>query len=143
MKYQTECPVCKHRVTAYTLPLNESLLRAFISFAEEYLFLGRGLKKKDLHFTNSQYTNFHNLRYFGLIEMDDETQEWHLTSLGQDFYFGESEILSPVAFMNGETLPEEHPAWRTHSGLRRPVRIDSFFPFLYKQRDDYRQEKSY
>lgn len=48
MNFHDTCPHCGRVTTAYTLPLNEGLVRAFIKFADARIRLGRPVKKGEL-----------------------------------------------------------------------------------------------
>lgn len=142
MKYSKTCECCGHKITAYTMPLNQSLVAAFIHFAEKYLKERKGLKKGEIGLTNAQYSNFQNLRHFGIIIQYEKGNEWHLTKFGEDFYYGSTSVLSPAGHLNGETLSESHEAWQFHDKSRRSVFIDDVLPNFYKQRPQYQKEKS-
>ena len=142
MKYHEQCPHCTHLVTAYTLPFNTGMADAFIKFAEKYYDgNGKGIKKGNIGITNTQYSNFQNLRHFGIISQS-EKQEWHLTALGAHFYNADIGIVTPAGHMGGKTLPDDHLAWKTHSGKRTVLYINQFMPIGYKQRSDFKLEKN-
>lgn len=141
MKYSIKCNHCDSQQTAYTLPLNASLVEAFVVFATKYMADRKGIKKGDIGLTNAQYSNFQNLRHFGLIMQMDKGQEWYLTKRGAQFYNGEIKIASPAAHLGGKTLPPNHDAWATHSAPRQLVSIRDVLPDYYKQREEYQNEK--
>ena len=146
MKYSKKCECCGHVVTAYTLPMNEGMIRAFVVFALEYTRkrtkTHTGLKKGEIGLTNTQYSNFQNLRHFGLIHQLDRGGVWHLTEIGWKFFSGQATILTPAAHMGGNTLPPDHPAWKTHPQERRRISIRDVLPEEYKQRPEFQAEKS-
>jgi hypothetical protein len=149
MKYSKKCECCGHVVTAYTLPLNEGMVRAFILFARKYIQAvtdksrkDHMLKKGEIGLTNTQYSNFQNLRHYGLIWQRERGGAWMLTKLGSEFYFGTATILTPAAHMGGNTLPPDHPAWNTHPQPRRTISIRDVLPEEYKQRPEFQAEKS-
>lgn len=147
MKYSEKCQYCGHQRTAYSFPLNKSLLKAFLLFADLAVRnRKRGLKKGDLGLTNSQYSNFQNLRHFGLIEQKEKGREWYLTDLGEQFYYGEASVLSPTGFFSestsGLTIPKDHAAWQTHNEPRIYIKISDVINYEYKQRPEYQQEKA-
>lgn len=130
-------------VHAYTLTLNVSMVRAFKQFADLYLNGSRmPLKKGEIGLTNSQYANFQNLRYFGLIKQHLDSQRWSLTDFGEKFYFGEAQLHLPIAYMASETLPDHHPAWSTFTGSREWKRIDEIDCVPFKTRAEYQEEAS-
>ena len=149
MKYQKKCPCCGHIITAYTISMNKGLAETFYRFANYSINNGNnGLTKKDMELagilkSHSQYTNFHNLQYFGIIHNKSENREvWFLTKKGEAFFYGEISLLNPVAVMENVSLEDNHEAWRTHKGKRIDINIRSILPFEYKRRPDYQAEKS-
>ena len=143
MKYHKSCEYCGHRISAYTIGLNQSQISAFSRFAAKYLENGRKpLLKPAIGLSNAQYTNFHNLVYFGIIFKAPEHDGWYLTELGEKFYYGETDILTPAGFMGGQALSEEHEAWKTHDKPRKLVNIRDLMPLEWKKRPQYQQEKS-
>jgi hypothetical protein len=141
MKYSQTCHHCTHQVTAYTLNLNESMVQAFITFIEKFLEEGRPLKKSEIGLTNSQYTNFPNLRYHGILALDGEGCI-EPTELGMKFYYGEVGLMLPSAHMGGKSLPSDHPAWDTHDKPRQLKYITDLFPTHFKQRPEFAAEKA-
>lgn len=142
MHYFETCQCCGQKKTAYTLPLNGSLVNAFIKFADKYLKDGKGIAKGDIGLTNAQYSNFQNLRHYGIIRQYEKGQDWHLTDTGLAFYYGEKGLNSPIAFMAGETLPDNHPCWATEKNKRNIVRINDVIPGYYKKRPEYQAEST-
>lgn len=142
MKYHEICKCCNHQATAYTLKLNESLASAFIKFAEKFLEDREGINKGDIGLTNPQYSNFQNLRYFGIIEQKEKGRKWYLTDLGEKFYYGETFVKSPIAFMNGVVLPSDHKCWETTDEKIELVSLRERLPEHYKKRPEYQEEKS-
>jgi len=143
MKYHEICDCCGHKITAYTLPLNDEMAKAFIIFAEAYIEGDeKPLKKGEIGLNNTQYSNFQNLRHFGIITQSERGQAWYLTDQGKKFYYGKAFILTPAAHMNSMTLPSGHEAWKTHKGTRRSAKITDYFQPKYKQREEYQEEKS-
>ena len=143
MKYNERCSMCGHQKTAYTISLNEPMALAFVRFAESFMSGGRrGIKKGEIGLSNAQYSNFQNLRHFGIIRQYEKGNEWYLTDFGERFYYGEVGIEDPVAHMDGETLSPSHEAWKSHTGDKRKITINSLIPTHYKSRPEYRAEKS-
>lgn len=142
MNYRTTCPHCGRVVTAYTLHMNEPLCGAFIAFCRQRILLGRPVKKGEIGLTNAQYSNFQNLRHFGLIAQRDKGGPWDVTPVGWAWLRGDTGILSPAAHMSGMTLHDNHPAWATHhTSSRRAVFIRDEFPTLWDQRPVFREQK--
>lgn len=148
MKYTERCQCCGHVKTAYTLPMNEGMVRAFVLFMREFArkktktHAGAGVKKGDIGLSNSQYGNFQNLRHFGLIFQVHKGGPWTPTQLGWNFYLGTATILNPAGHMAGETLAADHAAWNTHPQERRRITIHEVLPEEWKQREEFQQEKS-
>lgn len=144
MKYQEKCECCGHVKVAYTIPMNKSMANAFVKFADRYMENNyTGLKKGKIGLTNSQYTNFQNLRHFGIIEQAEKGGRWHLTALGREFYLNDHPIITPAGHIGGETLPPTHEAWHTHETLRQHISLSSILPERYKQREEYQEEKGF
>lgn len=142
MKYKEECECCGHVATAYTLPLNKSLTNAFIKFVEKYQKTGRGLSKGEIGLTNSQYSNFQNLRHFGIIQQAGKGNKWFPTRKGMQFFYGEIGLYTPAGHIGGNTLPDNHRAWDTHDRDRELKYIHEVEETHYKRRPEYQQEKS-
>lgn len=142
MKYFEDCPHCHRRVTAYTLPLNEGLIRAFLIFAVARIKAGRPVKKGELGLENSQYSNFQNLRHFALVAQLEKGRHWEMTPLGWNFLRGRTSILNPAAHLGGATLSPFHPAWGTHKEARQLVHIHDVMPEEWKDRAEFKQEKT-
>ncbi len=141
MNYRRACDHCGHVLTAYTLPLNEGLVRAFIALVMARIRLGRPVKKGELGLTNAQYSNAQNLRHFGLIFQPEKGRSWEVTPLGWNFYRGKSSIFTPAAHLGGMTLLPSHPAWATHKEQRRDVLIREVLPEEWKDRAEFAVEK--
>lgn len=142
MNYHQDCPCCRHRTTAYTLPFNRGLARGFLKFADAYLASGgKPQDKGSLKLTNSEYGNFQNLRHYGLVVQEAKGKGWILTTRGEAFLCGKIKLLSPVAHFGGETLPDDHLAWATHDGARTEVSLAEVLPAEWKARQEYVAEK--
>lgn len=129
--------------SAYSIPLNKSNLDAFKIFAQQYIDGDmKGIKKGKVGLKNAQYSNFQNLRHFGIIEQSEKAKEWHLTEKGLQFYRNEIPISSPAGFLAGETLEPDHPAWKTFRGIRELVYINGNISERTKVRPEYQGEKS-
>lgn len=143
MKYATQCDHCLHQITAYTLNLNKPLVQAFWIFAQKTIAEKRGLCKGELGLTNAQYSNFQNLRHFGVIELNREKETWTLTEIGVLFYNNQITLLSPVAHMAGKTLPDNHAAWETHHQPRQPRSIIDFEISGWDRRPEFQEQRKY
>ena len=142
MNFRHICDHCGHVMTAYTLPMNEGLIRAFLIFADARVRLGRPLKKGEIGLDNSQYSNFQNLRHFGLIAQPEKGRVWEMTQTGWDFLRG-GVIYTPAAHMGGQTLSPFHQAWATHTEPQRKlISLRDVLPEDYKQRAEYQVEKT-
>lgn len=142
MNFHQDCPCCGRRTTAYTVPMNEMLARAFVAFAEARVRYNRPLQKKDFILTNVQYTMFQKLKHFGLIyQHEGAGRTWDITTLGLKWYMGQTTILTPVAFMGNKTLDDQDLAWATHKKPRRAITVYDLLPMEWKKRADYLGEK--
>lgn len=143
MKYHEDCPHCGRRTTAYTLHLTENLCCAFLIFADARIRAGRPLAKGEIQLTNSQYSNFQNLRHFGIItQPEGKGNCWELTRLGLAFYHGTASLPTPTAHLAGRTLEPDHLAWSTHDGPRHNVTITMMLPEEPARRADYAEQKT-
>lgn len=142
MNYHDKCPCCGHKITAYTLPMNEGLIRGFLLFKEARVRLGRPVRKGELGLTNSQYGNFQNLRHFGLLSQVKKGRDWEMTPLGWAFASGRARVLNPAGHLGGATLPDDHLAWSTHPERRTEISIFDVLPEDYKTRPEYQAEKA-
>lgn len=143
MKYTEECGHCGHVVTAFTHNLNKPLINLFIRFVEEYLRNPRPINvNQEIQATHTQLCNWQKLRYFDLIKEVDGQGLWVPTSIGIDFYYGEITMLTPVATINAEVIPDDHEAWETHTRDRQWKTIREIEETHYKKRPEYQAEKS-
>lgn len=140
MNYHEDCPCCHRRTSAYTLPMNRGLARAFLKFVDARLLLERPVDKGELKLTNAEYSNFQNLRHFGLVAQKEQGRAWDWTERGLAFFHG-APVESPVAHFGGETLPSDHLAWATHTGPRGNVTIAELLPAEWKEREAFVREK--
>jgi len=116
---------------------------AFKKFAEKFIEGGRkGICKGDIGLTRNEYCNFQNIQYFGLTTQYEKGNEWYLTALGEMFYYKEFSIKSPIAFMDGKKLPDNHECWHNHKGLRKVIYLNDLLPTHFKRRPEYQEEKS-
>lgn len=138
-RHQT-CECCGHKVTAYTINLSDVMVDAFGKFMEKHIRELRWLKKWEIGLTNAQYSNFQNLRYFGIIEMIAgqrlPTEKWYR------FYRGYDTIKTPCAFMNWLLLHDLSPAWETHKEGRKDVWFKDFVQHGQDHKEKYQEEKS-
>lgn len=128
------------KVTAYTLYLNEGMVDAFKRFMVLWMNVRMPVPKGDIGLTTSQYGNFQNLRHFGIIEQAEKGSGWQPTELGMAFYTGKAGVLEPAGMMDGETLDDRHPAWRTHGEGRNLRMIGETGRREYKKREEYQNE---
>jgi hypothetical protein len=142
VNHTTCCHCCGHVVAAYTLQLNEQLVRAFATFVRARRQRSGPVKKGEIGLTNQSYSNFQNLRHFGLITQDARGGAWELTTEGRLFYEGRTAVLNPAGHMGGMTLPPDHPAWATHEHRRVPTLIDDVLPPGWRGREEFQAEKA-
>ena len=117
------------------------MIDAFKIFMEKfYREWEQGLRKEDIGLNNSQYGNWSNLKFFGIIRQEGSKR--FPTDLWVSFFLGNSPIKTPCAFMGAETLGDSHPARETHPSPRKEVWIGDFFKKTQDQKEKYQQEKS-
>lgn len=141
MKYHTKCEHCGHQVTAYTYSLNVGKVRALRSLVDKYEETRKPVELGTLGLTNSQYTNFCHLPYFGLAQYIPG-EGWVPTPKGIMFIEGHVAISMPVAVMGGEVLPNDHEAWQTATRQPKLYSVRQIDETSYKQKVEYQQEKS-
>lgn len=141
MNYQKTCHHCGHRVTAYTLHLNEPLVRALVAFADARLRIGRPVGKGGIGLTNAQYSNFQNLRHFGFVIQEETGRAWEMTPAGWSFLRGESTVTTPAGHFGGITLAPDHEAWGSHDGRRSEVYIRDILAEGWTDRREFQLEK--
>jgi len=142
MKYQKKCDCCGHVVTAYTHHLNKNLLsalRQLVDFYEEHRKPAN--LQKDLSLTKNQYNNFQKLQYFNLVKKISGSSSWFPTVVGINFIYGRDSVFNPVATFGDRVLPNDHEAWKTHTGAVKITNIRDIDVDSYKQKEEYRDEK--
>ena len=82
------CPHCGRKIADYKHTLNKTLIAAL---AKLNAMGGRGTLKK-LKLSNTRFSNFQKLRYFGLICHTKIKYEWQITKLGVEFLQGRKAI---------------------------------------------------
>ena len=84
------CDHCGSKVVEYTFSFNKGLAIVLGKLFDA----GGPVKIETLRFTNSQYSNYPKLRYWGLAEMvcDEESKRkgglWQITNKGKQFVMG-------------------------------------------------------
>jgi len=125
MKEVRTCPTCGSKTLEYHFILNRGLIGGLAKLYDAGVSSALG----DLNLTNSEYSNFPKLAYWGLIETDElHTGKWSLTKVGAEFLRGSVCIPKGVWTYRGKLV-------RTDKDLvyARDVVID----FTYRKRDDY------
>lgn len=127
---------------ANEIPMRRAMLRAFTIFAEEYIKQGRKplSRSEGGIIYKGDYSNFANLRYFGLIMHPAKNSKWSLTQKGGLFLQGKEPILNPIIQMDGELLPQNHPAWATQNPKAREMYITEFFPGGWKEYEEWKDD---
>lgn len=111
-------------VPAFVTEFSRTLRAAFLRFADLYIANGRRpMHVREVNFPGVEYSVFAKLARFGLIEPQATIGEWTLTPLGEEFFAGCAQIITPIATLDNEVLSADHPAWSTHNGVRRSVGI--------------------
>jgi len=143
MKYKETCECCGHTATAFTHNLNKTIIGAFIQFVARYEQERRPMNiNKEFQWSHNQLANFRKLKFFNLIKKTNDNGYWVPTIKGIKFFYGEISVNDPVATMNGEEIPDDHPAWDTQRKKRRRLFISEVEETHYKQRPEYQAEKS-
>ncbi len=143
MNYREKCPHCGRIVAAYSVQMNEGLIRAFITFSDARLRLARPVMKHEMTLDHSQYGNFQKLRYFELIyQLENRLEGWEMTPLGWSFFRGEIMILNPAGHIAGQRLADNHSAWSSHKGGRKLIGILDVLPDEYRKRPEFSAEKA-
>lgn len=138
MKYSKTCEHCGHSETAYTYNLNVGKVRALQKLVEKYESTKKPVQLGDLIISNSQYTNFCHLAYFGLVQ--HVTEGWLPTALGIEFTYNQVGVYVPVAVMNGIVLAPDHEAWSTHGKSQSLVFAQDIDSVGYKRKSEYVEE---
>jgi hypothetical protein len=141
MKYQETCPHCAGVIACYTHNINRLMIIAFQKLVEKYLHTKQPVNiNTDLELDHNQKCNLPKMQYYGLIVKVPDG--WAVTNRGLKFYYNELPVLMPVATLNNETIPDDHPAWKTHKKPRVEKYISQIDGYIYKKRPEYQQEKS-
>lgn len=138
MKFSEQCNHCGHKDTAYTYNLNVGKVSALRKLIDRYERTKAPVQLGDMGITNSQYTNFCHLAYFGLAL--HLTEGWIPTEKGTMFIYGEIGTQVPVAVLNGEVLPADHEAWTTHTNTPTTKFVFDINNTAYKRRGEYQEE---
>ena len=139
MKYRKNCEHSRHRSVAYTFKLNAGLVRGLKKLSDFYLKGAKFARLKDLDLTNSEYSNFPKLRYWGFAYSNGHG--WCPTSRGIKFLDDKIAAFDIVGMMDDEILPSTHEAWDTHTKPMKPVYASDIIDFQYKQKEEYQEEK--
>lgn len=138
MKHSVTCQSCGHKDTAYTYNLNVGKVSALRKLIDRHEITKAPVHLGDLGITNSQYTNFCHLAYFGLAL--HITSGWIPTDLGIAFIYGEVGVQVPVAVLNGVVLAGDHEAWNTHTKTPETKYVFDINNTAYKKREEYQEE---
>lgn len=143
MKYSKTCHHCDQKVNAFTHNLNKKIVECFIKFIDRYREIQRPINiNREFSWSHDQLANFRKLKFFKLIKKTDDNGFWEPTTLGVEFYYGESGVMNPVGTMSGEVIGADHPAWETHTKPRRLTFITDVEESHFKQRQEYKDEAS-
>lgn len=82
------CPTCGRKIADYKHTINKTLIAAL---AKLNAIGGRGTLKK-MKLSNTRFSNFQKLRYFGLVCHTKIKHEWQITKLGIEFLQGRKAI---------------------------------------------------
>lgn len=143
MKYREECEECGHAEAAYTHRINKTMVGAFITFVEMYLRVRRSINvNTEIRWNHNQLASFRQLKFFGLIAKSGKDGFWHPTVKGVAFYYRDAPVISPVASLNDQVLPDNHRAWETHGKDRQILFINDIEETHHKRRPEYQAELS-
>jgi hypothetical protein len=124
MKKTDRCPECGAKVVEYHFLLNRGLIQGLEKLANK-----RECELTDLGLTNSQYSNFPKLAYWGLVETDGKhTGYWKATKLGYLFLEGRVNVPRGVWTYRGEVTRMDKDLVRAGDVIKE---------FKYRRRSDY------
>lgn len=92
------CPLCSRKIVKY----KHTLTRIMIKGLRELYNAGGKARLDKLNLSNSEFTNFQKLRYFGLAYND--RYEWTLTELGTLFLAGKIKVNKTVCTENAVVI---------------------------------------
>jgi len=138
MKYSKQCECCGHIETAFTYTLNVGKVSALRKLVDYYEVTKKPVQLGDLKITNSQYTNFCHLVYFGLAK--HVSGGWEPTEKGILFIENKISVMVPQVVMNGKVLEDDHEAWATHTKERKIVTVRDIHELSYKKYGEYAEE---
>jgi hypothetical protein len=96
----TICPTCGQKIVQYKHGLNRTLISCLWNL---YRAGGRARIDK-LGLENTQFTNFQKLRYFHLVVMTNQHNEWQITRDGLEFIQGRKAIWKFVITKNASVI---------------------------------------
>ena len=141
MKYTKTCECCGNMITAYSHNLNKPLVKALRQLVDYYETHRKPCNlQKHLNLSKDQYNNFQKLQYFRLVHRNNDG--WVPTVDGTDFILGRIRVVTPAGTFGKEILENSHEAWDTHSTPRIFVDVKDIDEESWKQREDYKQEKT-
>lgn len=101
------CPTCGAKVMEYKHSLSKGLIRAFLKFAKQASLTANGtVNLNDCDMNLTERTNFYKLRYWGLLNKADLTNdrggEWRMYEKGWKFVKGEISVSKHAWSYRGE-----------------------------------------
>lgn len=94
------CPVCGRKTSDYKHKINKVLIAALAKLNA----VGGRATLQQLDLTNTRFSNFQKLRYFGLIYPTNKKGEWQITELGIQFLQGRKTIPDFVITRNANLV---------------------------------------
>lgn len=94
------CPLCKQKIVCYKHTLSRIIVKGLYSLHKA----GGRAKLDKLGLSNSEFTNFQKLRYFGLALNSKSSCEWFITSKGYSFLEGRIKINMAAYTENGRVV---------------------------------------
>lgn len=123
------CQHCGQSIMQHKQSLSRSLVNIL------FIVANRGLPsfhlQKDVNLNHNQYANFQKLKFWGLVERDEnESGKWKITKDGMAFLFGESMLPRSVWTFNNKVTA----ASQDELISIRDLKLE---PFRYKKREQY------
>lgn len=94
------CPLCHKKIVCYKHTLSRIIVKGLFC-----LHKAGGRSKLDkIALSNSEFTNFQKLRYFGLALNNKTSNEWFITSKGYSFLEGRTKVNKAAYTENGKVI---------------------------------------
>lgn len=105
MEDEVRCESCGHLIVEYSFNINKGICGVLVKLFE----VGQPVSISQLGLSNSQYSNYPKLAYWGLAErhaIDSDTKGgvWKITHDGIDFVVGRKSVRKKVVMKNKEFI---------------------------------------